>query len=98
MSFLVILHKKAELELLESIDWYAKRSKIVSEKFIVEISNSIDFIQNNPLLPSIIYGKKRKFNLKQFPFSIVYSIHKKTIFILAVFHHSRNPKIWESRK
>ncbi|PCI08093.1 MAG: hypothetical protein COB73_07310 [Flavobacteriaceae bacterium] len=97
MSFLIIFHKKAELELLESFDWYSKRSVLAGEKFSIDISNGVDSIQLNPLLYPIVYGAKRRFNLNNFPFSIIYSIRKKTIFILSVFHHSRNPKIWKHR-
>lgn len=98
MFFSIIFHKKAATELLESIDWYSKRSVIVSEKFIVDISKGVDSIQLNPLINPIVYGVKRRFNLNNFPFSIIYSIHNKTIYILSIFHHSRNPKIWKLRK
>ena len=97
MKYIVLFHQQSEVELLESKKWYAHRSIKASERFVTEINNTIDNLQKSPFSQAIIYRKKRKINLNNFPFSIIYSIDKNTILILSIFHYSRNPKIWKKR-
>ena len=97
MNYSVLFHKRAEIELLESQKWYAERSLKANEKFIEEILYSINLIKRNPLLFPIVFDNKRKINLKNFPFSVIYSIHNHKIFVISVFHHSRNPGIWRQQ-
>lgn len=96
-KYQIIFHPLAKNELLESAGWYFEKSKQAYSKFQIEISTIILLLKENPLLFPKIYNNKRKANLKRFPYSIVFSVNKEIIYVFAVFHQSRNPKIWEKR-
>lgn len=42
-----------------------------------------------------LWLNKAVFN--RFPFVVIFEIHPEVIFILAVFHTSRNPGVWQQR-
>lgn len=84
----------AQSELEESSVWYEKQSIGLGELFAAEIHNSAKIIARNPEA----YPKKktniREYVVKRFQFVIVYEYLRKesAIYILHIFHTSRNPK------
>ena len=90
-------HPLAVKELEISANWYNKRSLIQSKKFIKQAFKTVDFICRNPKLYHKIKGEKRAARVKNFPFSVIYIADNTHIFIVSVFHHSRNPNIWKKR-
>jgi len=54
-------------------------------------------ITNNPYLFQRIKGEKRAAKVKGFPYSIIYIAEPDYVYIVSVFHNSRNPNIWENR-
>jgi len=95
MIYKVLFHKKAEIEVVENAKWYEERSIKASMNFIKELDKAILILEKNPFLFSKVYKNKRKINLRNFPFSIIFIIVKEKVYILSVFHQSRNPKIWK---
>jgi len=93
----IIFHRLAETELLESAHWYAERSSYAYQHFLQEIETCISFLKKTPKTFPIVYKNKRKINLRNFPFSIVYIVGNKEVLVLSVFHQSRNPEIWKKR-
>lgn len=94
MSYQLIFDAKASKEFLDSLDWYEDQQEGLGNKFEKAVYQRLSEIQQNPER----YSQKRKpyheTKVKRFPFLIVYKFYKlkKTIFIVSVFHTSRNPK------
>lgn len=90
----VIIHPKAEKELLESIAWYEKVSQGLGNDFLKETGKVICHLELHPF----VYEKKKKYFreavVRRFPFVIVYTILSKIkeVHIVSVFHTSQNPK------
>ena len=97
MEYELIFHTEANKEILESEQWYFKRSKKAHKAFINSFIFAIDLVQKDPFAFPIVYDNKRRVILTKFPFSVIYTISNKTIFVLSIFHHSRNPFIWKER-
>jgi mRNA-degrading endonuclease RelE of RelBE toxin-antitoxin system len=93
-KYAVIFHPKAEKEYLESVEWYEDALIGLGDEFVDEIENTINRINSNPLLFPIKKFQMREAVVKKFPFVIVFQLKQKEkqIFILSVFHTSRNPK------
>ena len=45
-----------------------------------------------------VHGEIRHFVLRRFPFSVVYFVGDKVIYVLALAHGSRVPGYWRSRR
>lgn len=91
-------HPKAELELAKSINWYEKRSVKAKDAFLAELFTTIDAIILNPNRFQKMNNNFRFVPLNKFPFNIVYTLHEGNVFIISIFHNSRNPSIWTHRK
>ena len=87
-------------DLKEINHWYSKIDKKIWAQFIKEFRSKINFIKENPLSFELKYDDNRIVFLKKFPFGIhyFYNQEKNVIEIYSVFHTSRNPEQWKSRK
>ena len=90
--------KNAEYDIRESVIWYNSQQKGLGHKLIEEVGNLSKRILENPLQFPKVLDSIYKANIKRFPFSLFYVISDNKIFVIAVFHQSRNPLIWQRRK
>jgi len=93
-----VSHPAITYELKDSIKWYDSKSSRTAENFKAEIKKSLFDITVNPFLFQKIYNDYRAYPIKNFPFRIIYYIEDDVVFILSVFHTSKNPEIWKNRK
>ena len=93
----LLFHPLARKEFEISANWYKERSIKVEKRFVESVFETIDFIANNPKVVQKIQREKRAARVTGFPFSILYIVDSDSVFIISVFHHSRNPKIWKNR-
>ncbi|HVW15104.1 MAG TPA: type II toxin-antitoxin system RelE/ParE family toxin [Mucilaginibacter sp.] len=94
MQFNFSISATAEKEIRKSFDWYEEKSDGLGIRFVAAIDHAIDSISKNPEAYHNRKGNSREFVVKKFPYIIVYRILKKEnlIYILHIFHTSRNPK------
>lgn len=90
--FKAIIESEARVELYDAAIWYEERKAGLGEEFLDEFLNVLDYLEDKPLLFSIINNDFRQVVMKKFPFVIVYRIVDSEIRIISVFHTSRNPK------
>lgn len=86
--------KTAETELSEAYNWYEKQQKGLGKRLIDEVSKYLSAIEENPFRFPSRYNNELYFApLKIFPFLIAYWVddQKSTVFVVSVFHTSRNP-------
>jgi len=88
---------EALTEAEEAGRWYGERSESAAAAFAEELQRAISAIETQPgTWPSFLFGTRR-FLLKRFPYSIVYLVEAKTIFVIAVAHARRCPGYWRVR-
>ena len=66
------LHPEAVIEGRDAAAWYAKRSMIAAEAFLVELDEAIEKISINPESWAEFLPGLRRVLFKRFPFSLVY--------------------------
>lgn len=91
------ISEEAENDLDNSYEYYFDDSPQVADTFFRRINTSLETIRKTPLSFPEIYKSLRKFTVKKFPFVIYYQVVDYTIRVIAIFHTSRNPKIWTER-
>ena len=94
MSYSYILLEKAQVDIEESVDWYIVRSVQAAEKFVAALDVALLLACSNPYQWRNKYKDFFEIPLKNYPFSLIYTIEQdtETIVVNTVFHHKRNPK------
>jgi plasmid stabilization system protein ParE len=73
-----------------------KVSELVLE-FITEIDRCVSLASKNPYQYAIVHENIRCAVANCFPYCVYFRVEKDSIAVLAVFHTSRNPAVWQSR-
>lgn len=95
--FSIELSDEAEVDFYKSYEFYFEDSPKVADTFFKQINFGFENIKQNPKSFPIAHKTTRKYVLKKFPFVIYYRIVDTIIQIVAIFHTSRNPEIWNER-
>ena len=69
----------------------------MGDEFLNEIDKLQNQINSNPKQFPKVRNDIRKAVLKRFPYSIFFVVTDKKISVIAVFHNSRNPIVWQKR-
>jgi toxin ParE1/3/4 len=94
----LIIKPFAELDASEAANWYNDTREGLGNEFLLALDAKINAIQRNPSYFQLIYKNIRRALTERFPYGIFFIIEDETIYVLAIQHTSRNPKIWKKRK
>ncbi len=92
MPLKIVFRDKALKEMYQAFWWYEERKIALGELFLERIDAALIELKANPESFQQIYKKFRHFQLKKFPFVIVYKIYDNEIVIFSLFHTKRSPK------
>lgn len=95
--FSLELSDDAEVDFDKSYKFYYQDSPQVADAFFKQINLGFEDIKQNPESFPVAYKDIRKFVIKKFPFVIYYRKVDTQIQVIAIFHTSRNPEIWNDR-
>lgn len=97
-TFNVKIEPEAIQDIQDAIHWYNNQQDGLGGQFYSQVLDRIESLRQNPFY-QIRYKNVRCVNLSDFPFMIHFTIEEvsRSIQIKAVFHTSRNPKIWDKR-
>lgn len=97
MSMPVELDPHAEAEARDAFLWYLERNARAALAFESELDFAIQQISDSPSTYPIIEDDLRRFTLRRFPYSILYTIGSVSVRILAIAHQHRRPGYWRAR-
>jgi plasmid stabilization system protein ParE len=97
VSLPVVLRAEAEAEFDEAFDFYDARRVGLGATFALTIQTVFDSIAANPLMHGVVLADIRKAVVRRFPYCIYYRPHPDRVEVIAVFHTSRDPSIWQGR-
>lgn len=97
MSRNIIVKLSAQHDIDEAFIWYEKALDNLGFEFLLSLEAAIESIKRNPEHAGFIHKQIRSVALMRFPFSVYYIVEPNAVILLAVFHHSRNPKEWRHR-
>ena len=90
-------HQAAEDELLREIGYLEIQAIGLGRRFFAEVRRAESLIARFPeSAPEIAPGIRKRI-LRKFRYSLIYSIEKDGLLVLAVAHHSRRPDYWVHR-
>jgi toxin ParE1/3/4 len=95
---MLIVKPFAELDATEAANWYNNKREGLGNEFLLALDAKINAIQRNSSHFQFVYKNIRRALTERFPFGIFFIVENDTIYVLAIQHTSRNPKIWKKRK
>ena len=97
-NYRLIINPFAEQDILDARDWYNEQKENLGNELIQEIKQTVSSIKDNPLkFPEIKKGIRRAI-VSRFPYSIFFTLNAPIVNVFALFHTSRNPKVWTMRE
>ena len=64
---------------------------------IAKVRDVLNRIAVSPRLYAAVYGDVRKAVVRRFPYVVVYRVDAAEVIMIAVFHTSRDPAVWQAR-
>ena len=87
----------ADREATEAAEYYEAQRIGLGSEFVEELHRTESRIIENPNAWSPGSRRTRSCQMNRFPYSIVYRVFADEIVVVAVHHHSRDPRRWEDR-
>ena len=87
----------AERELDEAFSWYETRSPGLAALFRMEVDRQLARMSEHPLQFPVVIADIRRARMNRFPYGLFFKIDGEGIFVIACFHGSRDPRIWQDR-
>ncbi|MDA9409052.1 MULTISPECIES: type II toxin-antitoxin system RelE/ParE family toxin [unclassified Bradyrhizobium] len=93
----VLFTRAARADLLEAVRWYDTHAPHVVPQFRDALRAALIKVGENPKQFPLASKNARRALLRRFPYIVVYRETQDTIYIIAVFHTSRDPLTWKRR-
>ncbi|MDT3740111.1 MAG: type II toxin-antitoxin system RelE/ParE family toxin [Candidatus Kapabacteria bacterium] len=87
----------AEIDLQVSINFYNEQKEKLGYEFANEVNDAFDRIKDNYEQFPRILKDMRKAKINRFPYNIFFIAETQIVYILGIFHTSRNPNIMKNR-
>jgi toxin ParE1/3/4 len=84
-------------DIIHAYDWYENILPDLGTRFNEEVAAAILRIRAKPLLTAPMFKNVRRLLLRRFPYALFFHVEPEVIHVIACFHGSRDPKIWQSR-
>lgn len=97
MSLPVAFHRAASTEFIEASAWYESKRLGLAREFMAEIDRCVSLASEHPLQFAVVREDIRRVVANRFPYSVYFRAEQHRIVVLAVFHGSRDPSIWQAR-
>jgi len=84
-------------DLEEASTFYFQQDPDLEVRFASCIDNALERVIERPEAWPILEEDVRRYVVEVFPYSLLYSIERDHVLILAVAHQSRDPEYWRDR-
>ncbi|HYT88475.1 MAG TPA: type II toxin-antitoxin system RelE/ParE family toxin [Gemmataceae bacterium] len=97
MSLPLVFRTVAQTEFDDAAVWYENQQPGLGADFVAEVQQVLDTIAAHPERYAVASGDVREALVSRFPYCVYYRVKPDRIVIIAVFHTSRDPSIWQGR-
>jgi len=87
----------ARAEFLAATARYEAQRPNLGAEFIAEVERCMVLAAEQPKAYAVVRKSARRVTARRFPYSIYFRAEQRRIVVLAVFHGSRDPAIWQGR-
>jgi toxin ParE1/3/4 len=97
MSLPVVLRPEARQEYDDAFDYYEAQRAGLGPAFAARVNEVLTRIGKAPKMHRIVRGDIRKAVVIKFPYCLFYRELADRVEVIAVFHTSRDPSVWQQR-
>src|SRR5437764_13355782 len=97
MSLPLVFRPVAQTEFDGAAAWYEGQRPGLGSDFVAEVQKVFDTIANQPDRYPIASGDVREAPVSRFPYCVYYRVKPSRLVVIAVFHTSRDPSVWQGR-
>jgi toxin ParE1/3/4 len=97
MSLPVVLRDEATAEFDEAFDYFEAQRAGLGVDFAARVQQVFDRIAASPQLHAVVFADIRKAVVSRFSYCVYYRADAVRVEVIAVFHTSRDPAIWQAR-
>jgi plasmid stabilization system protein ParE len=97
MKLPVVLRDEAQAEFDEAFDFYEQRRAGLGLAFVTKVQDVFERIAANPRMHAPVFADVRKAVVAKFPYCVYFRADQARVEVIAVFHASRDPSIWQGR-
>lgn len=99
MKFKVEYNPDFFKDLTQAVDWYNEKQGGLGDRFFNNIKKQTAKLSTSANHFAIKYDDIRCMYIEKFPYLVHYRVNEqtKTVKVEALFHASRDPKIWDER-
>lgn len=94
----LIIKPQAEEDVKEAAKWYNTAREGLGNDFLLALEAKLNAISRNPEAFQLVYKKVRRALTDRFPYGIFFIVENNKVFVIAIIHTCRNPKVWRKRK
>ena len=98
-SYTIQISQDALQDIRDASEWYNFKAKGLGNEFKKQVISQVNTLKKNPAIYAIRYADVRCLLIKNYPFLVHFTIDEthSLVKVFAVFHTSRNPRIWQER-
>jgi plasmid stabilization system protein ParE len=93
----VRLRRAAQVEFDEAADWYELRRQGLGLRFVAAVRQVLAEIRTQPDRWPEVWPGLREAPVSRWPYCVYYQVHSDHVMVVAVFHMSRDPTVWQTR-
>lgn len=97
MPHIIIIEYEAKADLADAAKYYEAESPGLGARFLRETRAFLDQIAEQPALYSLYRRETHSARVPRFPYLVLYRFDRQTIWILAVMHGARDPRVLRKR-
>ena len=92
------IHPEAEAEVAEAVPWYERHDAELALDFANAVDEGMAAVQQAPLQYPAIHRDVRRCIIRRFPYGLFFVPGPNELQVLAIYHLSRDPRGWQSRR
>jgi plasmid stabilization system protein ParE len=97
VSIPIRLRRAAQSEFEEAAAWYEARKPGLGLRFVAAVQQLLVDLADHPHRWPEVWPGVWEAPVSKWPYFIYYQIHPDRVMVIAVFHSSRDPSVWQSR-
>jgi plasmid stabilization system protein ParE len=97
MTLPAAFRREARREFDDAIDWYEQRRAGLGVRFAAAVESILSEVAINPKKFPEAVPSVREAAVQEFPYCVYYKEEPGSIVVMAVFHSSRDPAVWQAR-